>query len=53
MVELGGEELELDFRKSVEENAEDFYESSKKAKSIQRPVSLLRATPLSSFQGLL
>ncbi len=32
VVELGGEEIELDFRKSVEENAEDYYEESKHAK---------------------
>lgn len=31
-VELGSEEIELDFRKSLEENAEDYYEGSKKAK---------------------
>ncbi|NIP40604.1 MAG: DUF814 domain-containing protein [Candidatus Aenigmarchaeota archaeon] len=32
VVELGGEEIELDFRKSLEENAEDYYEGSKHAK---------------------
>jgi len=32
VVELGGQEIELDFRKSVEENAEDYYEGSKHAK---------------------
>ncbi|MFH1445549.1 MAG: ribosome rescue protein RqcH, partial [Nanoarchaeota archaeon] len=32
VVELGGEEIELDFRKSVEENAADYYEDSKWAK---------------------
>jgi len=32
VVELGGEEIELDFRKSIEENAEDYYEGSKQAK---------------------
>ncbi len=32
MVELEGEEIELDFRKSVEENAEDYYEGSKHAR---------------------
>jgi predicted ribosome quality control (RQC) complex YloA/Tae2 family protein len=32
IVDLEGEEIELDFRKSVEENAADFYEWSKHAK---------------------
>ncbi len=32
-VEVSGKELELDFRKSVEKNAEKFYEKSKKARS--------------------
>jgi predicted ribosome quality control (RQC) complex YloA/Tae2 family protein len=32
VVEVGGKEIELDFRKSVEENAEDYYEGSKHAK---------------------
>ncbi len=32
VVELGGKDVELDFRKSVEENAEEYYEGSKKAK---------------------
>ncbi len=32
VVELEGEEIELDFRKSVEENAEDYYEGSKHAR---------------------
>ncbi|MEE9323195.1 MAG: ribosome rescue protein RqcH [Candidatus Aenigmarchaeota archaeon] len=32
IIELEGEDIELDFRKSVEENAEDYYEGSKHAK---------------------
>lgn len=32
VIELEGEEIEIDFRKSVEENAEDYYEGSKHAK---------------------
>lgn len=32
VVELGGKEVELDIRKSVEENAADYYEGSKTAK---------------------
>ncbi|MBU0899002.1 MAG: NFACT family protein [Nanoarchaeota archaeon] len=32
VVELGGHEVELDFRKSVEENAADYYEDAKWAK---------------------
>jgi predicted ribosome quality control (RQC) complex YloA/Tae2 family protein len=32
LVNLGGQEIELDFRKSVEENAADYYEDSKSAR---------------------
>jgi predicted ribosome quality control (RQC) complex YloA/Tae2 family protein len=32
IVDLGGKQMELDFRKSVEENAADYYEDSKDAK---------------------
>ncbi|MBN2331426.1 MAG: NFACT family protein [Candidatus Aenigmarchaeota archaeon] len=32
LVNLGGQEMELDFRKSVEENAADYYEESKTAR---------------------
>jgi len=32
VVNLGGQEIELDFRKSVEENAADYYEGSKSAR---------------------
>lgn len=32
VVELGSQEIELDFRKSLEKNAEDYYEGSKHAK---------------------
>jgi predicted ribosome quality control (RQC) complex YloA/Tae2 family protein len=32
VIELEGQEIELDFRKSLEENAEDYYEDSKHAK---------------------
>jgi predicted ribosome quality control (RQC) complex YloA/Tae2 family protein len=39
VVELGGEEIELDFRKSLEENAEDYYEGSKQAKRKMEGVS--------------
>ncbi len=39
VVELGGEEIELDFRKSLEENAEDYYEGSKHARKKTEGVS--------------
>ena len=32
LVNLGGKQVEIDFTKSVEENAEDYYEDSKRAK---------------------
>lgn len=40
VVELEGEEIEIDFRKSVEENAEDYYEGSKHARKKMEGVSV-------------